>query len=99
MLCMVIKDLANFIVNRKRGASDCDRHRIGAERIIKADQGASWASGRCFFSNTIEGAGLLSNLKNGFLLLMLRLLLFFLGFPVLTVLALSLVSELELEGP
>ncbi len=59
----------------------------------------SWASGSCFFSNTIEGAGLLAHLKIGFVLLMLRLLLLLLGFPVLTVLALSFVSELELEGP
>ena len=39
VLCMDIKDLANFLVNKKK-RSDCDRHRIGAERIIKADQGA-----------------------------------------------------------
>ena len=42
---------------------------------------------------------MLAHLKIGFVLLMLRLLLLLLGFPVLTVLALSFVSELELEGP
>ena len=41
---------------------------------------------------------MLAHLKIGFVLLMLRLLLLLLGFPVFTVLALSFVSELELEG-
>ena len=59
----------------------------------------SWASGSCFFSSSIEAAELLAHLKIGFVLLMLHLLLLLLGFPVLTVLALSFVSELELEGP